>query len=144
MAYLQFMDDPKVTPQRRRLMTGTTDRHRETFQRALKLPVKIAFGSDLDGNHQNAAHEFVWMVRYGMAPLEALKSATSVAAELLGWEDRLGSLEPGKLADVIAVNGNPVEDITAMTRVKFVMKDGVIYKGGGLSENSPAAQVSSP
>jgi imidazolonepropionase-like amidohydrolase len=129
MAYLQFMDDPKVTPERRRLMTGTTERHRETFQRALKLPVKIAFGTDLDGNHENAAQELVWMVRYGMAPLEALKSATSVAAELLGWQDRLGSLEPGKLADVVAVDGNPLEDISTTTRVTFVMKDGVVYKG---------------
>jgi imidazolonepropionase-like amidohydrolase len=57
-----------------------------------------------------------------------LKSATSVAAELLGWEDRLGSLEPGKLADVVAVAGNPVDDITAMTRVSFVMKNGVVYR----------------
>jgi imidazolonepropionase-like amidohydrolase len=109
-------------------MAGTTERHRETFQRALRLGVKIAFGSDLDGNHENAGQEFLWMVRYGMAPLQALKSATSVAAELLGWEDRLGSLEPGKLADVVAVAGNPVDDITAMTRVNFVMKNGVVYR----------------
>ena len=110
-------------------MTGTTERHRETFQRALKLPVKIAFGTDLSGNHEKAGQEFVWMVRYGMAPLEVLKSSTSVAAELMGWQDRLGTLEPGKLADVVAVNGNPVEDIAAMTRVTFVMRDGVVYKG---------------
>jgi imidazolonepropionase-like amidohydrolase len=128
MAYMQFMDDPDVKPDHRRLMTGTTDRHREAFQRALKLPVKIAFGTDLDGNHERAAQEFGWMVRYGMAPMAALKSATSVAAELLGWQDRLGALEPGKIADVVAVKGNPAEDITAMTRVRFVMKDGVIYK----------------
>jgi imidazolonepropionase-like amidohydrolase len=128
MAYMQFMDDPTVTPEHRRLMTGTTDRHREAFQRALKLPVKIAFGTDLDGNHEKAAQEFVWMVRYGMAPLVALRSATSVAADLMGWQDRVGSLEPGKLADVVAVKGNPLEDITAMTRVTFVMKDGTVYK----------------
>jgi len=128
MAYLQFMDDPKVTPERRRLMTGTTERHKEAFQRALKLPVKIAFGSDLDGNHETAGQEFVWMVRYGMKPLEALRVATSAAAELMGWQDRVGSLDPGKLADVVAVNGNPEQDITTMTRVSFVMKDGVIYK----------------
>ena len=128
MAYLQFMDDPKVTPERRRLMTGTTERHKEAFQRALKLPVKIAFGSDLDGNQETAGQEFIWMVRYGMKPLEALRSATSAAAELMGWQDRVGSLEPGKLADVVAVNGNPEQDIATMTRVSFVMKDGVIYK----------------
>ena len=128
MAYLQFMDDPKVTPERRRLMTGTTERHKEAFQRALKLPVKIAFGSDLDGNHETAGREFAWMVRYGMRPLEALRSAASAAADLMGWQDRVGSLEPGKLADVVAVDGNPEQDITTMTRVSFVMKDGVIYK----------------
>jgi imidazolonepropionase-like amidohydrolase len=128
MAYLQFMDDPKVTPERRRLMTGTTQRHKEAFQRALKLPVKIAFGSDLDGNHETAGQEFVWMVRYGMKTLEALRVATSAAAELMGWQDRVGSLEPGKLADVVAVNGNPEQDITAMTHVSFVMKDGVVHK----------------
>lgn len=128
MAYLQGMDDPgKITPERHRLMMGTTARHRETFQRALKLPVKIAFGTDLNGNHGNAGQEFVWMARYGMPPLEILRSATSTAAELMGWQDRVGTLEPGKLADVIAVNGDPVHDITAMKRVVFVMKDGVIY-----------------
>jgi imidazolonepropionase-like amidohydrolase len=110
------------------LMAGTTQRHRETFQRALKLPVKIAFGTDLDGNHERAAEEFLWLVRDGMAPLAALKAATSVAADLLGWEDRLGSLEPGKIADVVAVRGNPVEDITVMSRVSFVMKNGTVYK----------------
>jgi imidazolonepropionase-like amidohydrolase len=129
MAYLQFMDDPKVTPERHRLMTGTTDRHRETFQRALKLPVKIVFGSDLDGNQEKAGQEFVWMVRYGMPPLVALRSATSLAAELMGWQDRVGTLEPDKFADVVAVNGDPTRDITEMTRVTFVMKNGVVYKG---------------
>jgi imidazolonepropionase-like amidohydrolase len=109
-------------------MTGTTERHKEAFQRALKLPVKIAFGSDLDGNQETAGQEFVWMVRYGMKPLEALRVATIAAAELMGWQDRVGSLEPGKLADVVAVNGHPEQDITTMTRVSFVMKDGVIYK----------------
>jgi len=129
MAYLQGMDDPiKMTPERRRLMTGTTARHKETFERALKTQVQIAFGTDLSGNHENAGQEFIWMARYGMPPLEILRSATSTAAELIGWQDRVGSLEPGKLADVIAVNGNPMEDITAMKRVVFVMKDGVLYK----------------
>jgi imidazolonepropionase-like amidohydrolase len=129
MAYLQGMDDPaRMTPQRRRLMTGTTERHRETFQRALKTSVKIAFGTDLSGNHENAGQEFVWMVKYGMPPLEVLRSATSVAADLMGWRDRVGTIESGKLADIAAVDGNPVSDITAMKRVVFVMKDGVIYK----------------
>jgi imidazolonepropionase-like amidohydrolase len=128
MAYAQFLDDNDISGARLRLMKGTTERHRETFQRALKTPVKIAFGSDLDGHHETAAEEFVWMVRYGMPPLEALRSATVVAAELLGWHDRIGGVEPGKLADLVAVKGNPVDDITEMKRITFVMKDGVIYK----------------
>lgn len=130
MAYLQGLDDTsgKLTLERRRLMNGTTARHRETFQRALQTRVKIAFGTDLSGNQENAAQEFVWMVRYGMTPLEALRSATSTAATLMGWQDRIGTLEPGKLADIVAVDGNPVEDITAMKRVLFVMKDGVVYR----------------
>jgi imidazolonepropionase-like amidohydrolase len=128
MAYFGFLDEPNASPARRRLMTGTTDRHRATFQRALKTNVKIAFGSDSDANH-NPSQEFVWMVKYGMAPLVALRSATSVAAELLGWQDRVGTLEPGKFADMVAVDGDPTKDITEMTRVTFVMKDGVIYKG---------------
>jgi imidazolonepropionase-like amidohydrolase len=129
MAYLQGLDDStQLTPERRRLMTGTTSRHRETFQRALRTPVKIAFGTDLSGNHENAGQEFVWMVRYGMPPLEALRSATSVAAELMGWQDRVGTVEAGKFADITAVEGNPAEDITAMKRAVFVMKNGVIYK----------------
>jgi imidazolonepropionase-like amidohydrolase len=128
MAYLQGMDSPDMPSARKRMMTGTTEAHRETFQRALKLPVKIAFGTDLSGNHENAGEEFVRMVRYGMPPLEALRSATSVASELLGWQDRIGTAEPDKLADIVAVEGNPVNDITAMKRVVFIMKDGVIYK----------------
>jgi imidazolonepropionase-like amidohydrolase len=129
MAYLQGMEDPsKMTPDRRRLMTGTTSRHRETFQRALKTQVKIAFGTDLSGNHENAGQEFVWMVQYGMQPLVALRSATLVAAELMGWQDRVGTVEAGKFADITAVDGNPVQDITAMKRAVFVMKDGVIHK----------------
>jgi imidazolonepropionase-like amidohydrolase len=113
---------------RERLMTGTTERHRETFQRALKLPVKIAFGTDLNGNHERGAQEFVWMVRYGIAPIKALLSATSVAAEFMGWQDRIGTLEAGKLADVVAVKGNPLDDMDEIMRLMFVMKDGVIYK----------------
>lgn len=129
LAYLQGMDNPdRMTPERRRLMKGTTDRHRETFQRALKTSVKIAFGTDLNGNHENAPQEFIWMARYGMPPLEILRSATSVAAELMGWQDRVGTLEPSKLADIVAVDGNPSLDISAMTRVIFVMKDGAVVK----------------
>jgi imidazolonepropionase-like amidohydrolase len=69
----------------------------------------------------------MWMVRYGMKTLVALRSATLVSSELMGWQDRVGTLEVGKLADITAVEGNPVEDIEKMKSVVFVMKDGAIY-----------------
>jgi imidazolonepropionase-like amidohydrolase len=68
------------------------------------------------------------MVDYGMTPVQVLHAATSVAAELMGWQDRVGTLEKGKYADVIAVTGNPVADITELERVKFVMKGGQIVR----------------
>lgn len=129
MAYLQGLDSPDLAPARKRVMTGTTQRHKEAFQRALKSPVKIAFGTDLSGNHENAGQEFVWMVQYGMPALQALRAATSSAAELMGWQDRVGTVERGKFADITAVDGDPAADITAMKRVVFVMKDGKVYKG---------------
>jgi imidazolonepropionase-like amidohydrolase len=99
----------------------------ESFRKALAAGVKIAFGSDLS-THGMAAVEFEYMVRYGMKPSDALKSATSVNAQLLGWSDRIGSLEKGKFADLIAVEGDPLRDISELRRVKFVMKGGQIVR----------------
>src|SRR6266542_3186249 len=103
---------------------------RNTFGKAVRKGVKIAFGTDAGGFAwtENKAKEFEYMVRYGMSPMAAIRSATSVASELLGQEKEQGTLEPGKLADIIAVPGNPLEDITALQHVSFVMKSGVIYK----------------
>jgi imidazolonepropionase-like amidohydrolase len=70
------------------------------------------------------------MVEWGMTPMQAIESATARAAELLGWSDRVGFIASGHFADIIAVNGNPLKDITELERVTFVMKGGVIYKGG--------------
>ncbi len=105
------------------------DIHEKTFRRALKAGVKIAFGTDIGGFdwHINPAREFGWMVKFGMTPEQALRSATVVAAELLGWSDRLGTLEPGKLADIVAVPGNPLDDVSHLEHVRFVMKNGVVY-----------------
>ncbi|UOQ76292.1 amidohydrolase family protein [Hymenobacter sp. 5516J-16] len=100
-----------------------------TFGRAYKAGVKIAFGTDASVfRHGVNAFEFRYMVEAGMPPLQALRAATVNAAELLGQTPALGTLEPGKLADVVAVEGDPVQDINAMQRVRFVMKQGVVYR----------------
>ncbi|MEP6546545.1 MAG: amidohydrolase family protein [Gammaproteobacteria bacterium] len=103
--------------------------HEKTFRRALNAGVKIAFGTDIGGFdwHINPAREFGWMVKFGMTPEQALRSATVSGAELLGWTDKLGSIEPGKLADIVAVPGDPLADVTRLEQVRFVMKGGVVY-----------------
>ena len=115
-----------------RATEGKTSRariHEESFRRALASGVKIAFGTDVGPfPHGTQAKEFEYMVRFGMTPAQALCSATQRAAELMGWQDRVGSLERRKFADVIAVSGDPLSDITELERVKFVMKGGVIVK----------------
>lgn len=100
-----------------------------TFAKAYKAGVKIAFGTDSGVSpHGDNAKEFGYMVEAGMPPLEALRAATLSAATVMGMEKQLGTLEAGKLADIIAVPGDPSKDIGVMTKVEFVMKDGVVYK----------------
>jgi imidazolonepropionase-like amidohydrolase len=100
--------------------------------RALKAGVPIAFGTDAGvGPHGGNAEEFRLLVGAGMTPMQALVAATSTAAKLLGWEDRVGTLAAGRLADIVAVPGDPTRDISATERVLFVMKGGVIHKEGG-------------
>lgn len=101
----------------------------DTFAKAYKKGVKIAFGTDAGVfPHGENYREFVYMTEVGMPNLEAIQSATLNAAQLLGMEDKLGTLESGKLADIIAVQGNPAEDVLALKEVIFVMKDGKIFK----------------
>ncbi len=101
----------------------------ETFAKAYQQGVNIAFGTDSGVSaHGDNAQEFALMVDAGMPAAAALRSATVATADLLGIEDKLGTLETGKLADIIAVSGDPLEDITSMEKVTFVMKDGTIYK----------------
>lgn len=100
-----------------------------TFAKAYAAGVKILFGTDTGVSaHGDNAAELVYMVEAGMPPMAALKSATSATATFLGIADRLGSIEPGKLADLVAVPGDPLADIAVMREVSFVMKDGVVYK----------------
>ncbi|MBT28244.1 MAG: amidohydrolase [Thalassobius sp.] len=102
----------------------------ETFSKAYKKGVKIAFGTDAGVfNHGDNWMEFQYMTEAGMPAMEAIKSATMSAATLLRVDDQLGSIEAGKLADIIATPGNPLENIDAMGNITFVMKDGVVYKG---------------
>ncbi len=102
----------------------------KTFGEAYKRGVKIAFGTDAGVfYHGDNGKEFIYMVEAGMPPMEALKSATITNAAILGMSDRLGTLEPGKIADIVATDANPVTDISTMAKVSFVMKEGKVVKG---------------
>jgi imidazolonepropionase-like amidohydrolase len=99
------------------------------FARAYKAGIKVAFGTDAGVYaHGKNWMEFIYMNEAGMPALETIKAATASAAELLGMSDKVGSIEKGKLADIVAVDGDPSKELQSMGRVKFVMKDGVVYK----------------
>ena len=101
----------------------------ETFTRAYKAGVKIAFGTDTGVSpHGDNWQEFVYMVEGGMPAMEAIVSATRTAAELLNEWENLGSIEAGKYADIVAVPGDPREDVEEFGRVHFVMKGGQVFK----------------
>ena len=103
--------------------------HEVSFKKALAAGVKIAFGTDAGPfPHGTQAKEFEYMVKFGMSPARAILSSTREAAELMGWQDSVGSIEKGKYADIVAVSGNPLTDITELERVKFVMKGGEVVK----------------
>jgi len=107
------------------------DLQRENFGKALKKGVKIALGTDAGGfdwKKVNQAKEFEYYVQYGMTPMQSIRTGTVVAAELLGWGDNLGTIEAGKWADIVAVSGDPLKDITELEKVKFVMKGGNVFK----------------
>jgi imidazolonepropionase-like amidohydrolase len=107
----------------------TTDAQRKGFERAVKAGVRVAYGTDAGVYpHGQNARQFGYMVRHGMRPLDAIRSATSAAAEVLGWKDRVGSLGPGMMADVIAVEGEVVEDVSLLEHVSFVMKGGGVVR----------------
>ena len=103
---------------------------RRAFARALRKGVKIALGTDVGGfpwTEINQAKEFEYYVQYGMTPMQAIQSGTSVAAALLGQEQNIGAVAPGLYADLVAVAGDPLRDITELQHVKFVMKGGTVY-----------------
>jgi len=101
----------------------------ETFSRAWKAGVKIAFGTDQGvAPHGDNGYEFIYLVEAGMPAMAAIKASTLDAARLLDMEKEIGTVEAGKAADLVAVPGDPLTDITQMTRVSFVMKGGVVFK----------------
>jgi imidazolonepropionase-like amidohydrolase len=104
--------------------------HEVSFKKALKAGVKIAFGTDMGGIPwtELIANEFDYMVKYGMSPMDAIKSATSTAANLLEMKGEIGVIAPGAYADIVAVQGDPLANIDALKSVSFVMKDGKIFK----------------
>jgi imidazolonepropionase-like amidohydrolase len=102
---------------------------RAGFKAALDAGVPIAYGTDIGVfAHREVAADFRYLVSYGMTPARAIESATLTASRLLRLEDRIGTLEPGKQADIVAVDGNPLQDIRTLEHVVFVMKGGVVFK----------------
>ncbi len=104
---------------------------RDNFRKSLKAGVKMAFGTDAGVcPYGTSGKQFAFMVKYGMTPMQAIQAATSNAADLLGHSKEVGSIKPGKFADVVAVTGDPLKDISLLEQVQFVMKDGEVFKGG--------------
>jgi imidazolonepropionase-like amidohydrolase len=96
----------------------------------VKAGVKIAFGTDAGiYPHGMNAKNLAFHVRFGQTPIEAIRSVTLASAELMGWDDRVGSIAPGRYADLIAVDGDPIDDVTVLEDVPFVMKGGEVVKG---------------
>jgi imidazolonepropionase-like amidohydrolase len=103
--------------------------HAQEFRKQLAAGVPVAMGSDVGPfPHGTQAREFVLMVKYGMTPLAALQAGTINGAKLLGWQGQIGAVKVGYLADLVAVPGDPLQDISLLQKVSFVMKGGVIYR----------------
>jgi imidazolonepropionase-like amidohydrolase len=118
-----------ASPERGSRYRETIRLHEEEFKKQLAAGVPIAVGSDVGPfPHGTQAREFVLLVRNGMTPLGAIQAGTLNGAALLGWKNEIGTLKPGFFADIIAVPGNPLEDISVLEKVRFVMKGGVVYR----------------
>jgi len=128
-AISEYFAEQPATPEQGRRERQLLDLHAAEFPRQLSAGVPIAAGSDVGPfPHGTQAREFVLMVKYGMKPLEALEADLLNGAKLLGWPNDIGALKPGYFADIVAVPGNPLEDISVLTRVAFVMKGGTVYR----------------
>jgi imidazolonepropionase-like amidohydrolase len=125
----EYFAEHAATPAAAARERAMLDVHIEQFKRQLAAGVPIAMGSDVGPfPHGTQAREFILLVKYGMTPLTAIQAGTLNGAKLLGWQDKIGALKPGYQADVVAVPGNPLEDIATLEKVSFVMKAGVIYR----------------
>jgi imidazolonepropionase-like amidohydrolase len=125
----EYFADHAATPAIEAYERKVLDLHAQEFRKQLAAGVPIAMGSDVGPfPHGTQAREFVLMVKYGMTPLAALQAGTLHGAKLLGWQGQIGALKTGYLADIVAVEGNPLQDISALQKVSFVMKGGVIYR----------------
>jgi imidazolonepropionase-like amidohydrolase len=123
--FAEHASSPEGAARERQLL----DLHASEFKKQLAARVPIAMGSDVGPfPHGTQAREFVLMVKFGMSPLAAIQAGTVNGAKLLGWQDRIGILKPGYAADIVAAPGNPLDDITVLQKVSFVMKDGAIYR----------------
>jgi len=130
IGYYFYAVDTAKTPQPHKYMQETLERTRQNISTARELGVKIANGFDPSSAeaHGKNSHEIIAMTKLGMSPIEAVRAATTNAAELMGWQAKVGSIEPGKYADIIAVSGDPIADIGELEHVKFVMKGGAVVK----------------
>jgi len=128
-AIAEYFADHAASPAMAARERAMQEFHAAQFRKQIAAGVPFAMGSDVGPfPHGTQAREFVLAVKYGMSPLAAIQAGTMHGARLLGWEGRIGSLRAGYLADVIAVPGNPLEDIGALEKVSFVMKGGVVYR----------------
>jgi len=125
----EYFAEHAASPAAAQRLREMLDYHAKEFRRQLSAGVPMAAGSDVGPfPHGTQARELVLMVKYGMTPLAALQADLLNGAKLLGWDGQIGELKPGYFADVIAVNGDPLKDISAVQQVKFVMKGGVVYR----------------
>ncbi|MGA9890517.1 MAG: amidohydrolase family protein, partial [Candidatus Acidiferrales bacterium] len=125
----EYFAEHAATPEAAAHERALLDLHAAEFTKQLAAGVPVAMGSDVGPfPHGTQAREFVLMVKYGMSPLAAIQAGTLNGAKLLGLEDQIGELKAGYAADIVAVPGNPLEDVTALQKVSFVMKNGVIYR----------------
>jgi imidazolonepropionase-like amidohydrolase len=128
---IKFGLEPENVEKERKV--GRTQR--ENFAKAFKAGVKMAFGTDAGVYpHGDNAKQFFYMVKFGMTPAQAIHAATSSAADLIGRSSEVGTLVPGKYADIVAVKGDPLSDVTALEHMDFVMKGGIVYKSGGVAK----------